>query len=153
MGAPLQSQVARSTPFDNSTNGFTAINVQDAIEEAKNSAIANDRFIVSCGFDGNATDGRYLEFQSNVDSNLVGWIVPVNCYIKELTLGIVSSSTLTVQLLKKDGTNLTSITLTSARTGIVTGLNVELLQGLEVMALVTSGTGARPILFVNCQKG
>lgn len=28
------SQVARSTPFDNSSNGFTATNVQEAIEEA-----------------------------------------------------------------------------------------------------------------------
>ena len=31
------SQVAVSTPFNNATNGFTATNVQAAIEEAKNS--------------------------------------------------------------------------------------------------------------------
>lgn len=32
------TQVAQSVPFDNSTNGFTADNVQNAIEEAKNSS-------------------------------------------------------------------------------------------------------------------
>lgn len=31
----FQSSVAKSTPFDNTTNGFVADNVQDAIEEAQ----------------------------------------------------------------------------------------------------------------------
>ena len=35
------TQVAVSTPFDNSTNGFTANNVQAAIEEARNSPGVN----------------------------------------------------------------------------------------------------------------
>lgn len=33
MSGPIKSQVAYSTPFDNSTNGFTAQDVQSAIEE------------------------------------------------------------------------------------------------------------------------
>jgi hypothetical protein len=32
------TNVAKSTPFDNSTNGFVATNVQDAIEEATSSS-------------------------------------------------------------------------------------------------------------------
>lgn len=30
----IKTEVARSVPFDNATNGFTANNVQEAIEEA-----------------------------------------------------------------------------------------------------------------------
>lgn len=36
---PFKSAVAKTVPFDNSSNGFTSIDVQSAIEEAKSSGI------------------------------------------------------------------------------------------------------------------
>ena len=58
--------VARQVPFDNSTNGFTAIDVQAAIEEAKNTAEGKARYAVGFGFDGNGSGGRWLETHTNI---------------------------------------------------------------------------------------
>ena len=44
MSAPISKQVARSTPFDNSTNGFTSTDTQSAIEEVNATVTANNRF-------------------------------------------------------------------------------------------------------------
>lgn len=39
MSGPFTSAVAKSVPFDNSTNGFTSTNVQDAIEEVSSGGV------------------------------------------------------------------------------------------------------------------
>lgn len=70
MPSPFTTPVAVSTPFEPLRNPgfgglsqpFTSTNVQDAIEEALDRAISNDRFLVLPNYGGNANVGRYLEF-------------------------------------------------------------------------------------------
>lgn len=62
MPAPFTSPVARSVPFDNSTNGYTSTNVQAAIEESAAVTASKSRYVLLCSYGGNASTGRYLEF-------------------------------------------------------------------------------------------
>ena len=72
MPAPFTTPVAQSTPFlsePERSNGFTSKNVQEAIEEALALAIANDRYLVLAQYNGNANNGRLLEFYNGIDSD------------------------------------------------------------------------------------
>lgn len=72
MPAPFTTPVALSVPFEPNRNpqwdgvtgpsGIQSQNVQDAIEEAKADALANDRFVVLTHYGGNANVGRYTEW-------------------------------------------------------------------------------------------
>lgn len=138
--------------YDNSIrgNGFTSKTTQEAIEEAKNTAEGKMRYLASCGFDGNASSGRYLEYNSNVDSNQSGFVLAVASILKELSIAVQSSSTVTFSVYNWNGTTetlLTSISLSSARTGRVTGLSVSLAALSEIRIKCTSGSCSRPIVF------
>lgn len=66
-----RTQPAFETPFESvpeRSNGFVSKNVQEAIEEALALAVANDRFLVLAQYNGNANNGRLLEFYSGIDS-------------------------------------------------------------------------------------
>lgn len=72
MGGFNTTNVAWSTPFESEperSNGFQSINVQEAIEEALALAIANDRYLILAQYNGNANNGRLLEFYSGIDSD------------------------------------------------------------------------------------
>ncbi len=64
------TQVASSTPFDNSTNGITATNTQTAIEEVNNKIINTSKAFTFAQYNGSAGAGRYLEFFSGIDSSV-----------------------------------------------------------------------------------
>lgn len=145
MSGPFKTQVASSTPFDNSGNGFSSINVQAAIEEAKNAAGSKGRFSITAGFDGNATVGRYLEFNSNVDSNQSGFLIPRDGTLRECSIAIQTAATVTVQLRTSAGTVLQSISTTASRTNFITGLSIALTAGTEYTVYVSAGSCARPI--------
>lgn len=78
MPGPFTTPVALSTPFiPNRNPGYggaasdiESINVQDAIEEAKADALANDRFLILPNYGGNSNIGRYLEFFPNQASDV-----------------------------------------------------------------------------------
>lgn len=78
MPAPLITQVALSTPFEPNRNpgfggvasGLQSTDVQNAIEEAKADAIANDLFLILPRYGGNANTGRYLEFYAGISSDI-----------------------------------------------------------------------------------
>lgn len=132
-------------------NGFTSKSVQDAIEEAKNIAGNKIRYLTSCGFDGNATTGRYLEFSSNVDSNKSGFIVAIASVFKEISLSVESTSTVTFRVYTWNGTTETQIgiiSLASARKGNVSGLSVSLSVLTEIRVKCTAGSCSRPIFFM-----
>lgn len=106
------------------------------------------RFAASCGFDGNASSGRYLEFNSNVDSDISGFILPRTTVLKEIAFAIQSSSTITFTVYKFSGgveTSLTTISTSSARSAYTTGLNILYAAGDEIRVKCTSGSGARPV--------
>lgn len=161
MPGPFTTPVALSTPFEPNRNpiwngsagpsGITSQNVQDAIEEVKSFAESTSRFVVSPGFDGTASSGRYLEFSSNVDSNLSGFVMPRAGLIKELSLAVVSNATTTIEIRKWNGvteTVLTSISLAAQRKNKVTGLNVVLAADDELRVRVLSGSSSRPVMFI-----
>lgn len=144
------SGIAKELAFDNATNGFVSQKVQPAIEEARSTALGKPRFCVSCGFDGTASSGRYLEYNSNVDSNQSGFVVPVPCVLRELSLCLNTAGTVTFQILKWNGTTetlLTSISTSSARKSSVVDLNIALVALDELRVKCSSGSGARPICF------
>jgi hypothetical protein len=78
MSGPFTSPVAIAIPFEPDRNpqyggttgpsGILSINVQDAIEEAKADALANDRFLLLIQYGGNANSGRYLEWYTSQSS-------------------------------------------------------------------------------------
>jgi hypothetical protein len=80
MSGPFTSPVAIAIPFEPDRDpqyggnvgpsGITSINVQDAIEEAKADALANDRFLVLPSYGGSANTGRYLEVWGGQASNV-----------------------------------------------------------------------------------
>jgi hypothetical protein len=148
MSQVVIGQVSRSTPFDNSTNGFVSTNAQEAIEEVKSALESQTRFAITCGFDGTASSGRYLEFSSNVDSNQSGLTLPRNAIIKELSFAINTAGTVTFTVYSYNGTSetsLTSLSVTSGRTASVNGLNISVASGLELRVKCTSGSGSRPV--------
>lgn len=138
--------------FDNSTNGFTATNVQAAIEEARITSEGKARYTVSSGFDGTANVGRYLEFNSNVDSNQSGYINANASWIKEISCVCQSSSTITFTIAKVGGGDLASCSIAAARKSVTTGLLVSLISLDELSIRVTSGSCARPIVWVYFQN-
>ena len=76
--------VSDSIPFDNDTNGFAADNVQDAIEEARGSAIGNlirFPFIAS----GNTSDKWLGYVNSAAPSNQIPFINPQDATLNGVT--------------------------------------------------------------------
>lgn len=78
------TDVAGSIPFDNDTNGFTSDNVQDAIEEAQNSAVGA---LIPLQFEhtGN-TSNKWLGYTNPAaPSNEIPFVAPQNIAIKGIT--------------------------------------------------------------------
>jgi len=144
------SQVARSTPFDNSTNGFVSVETQSAIEEAKTTAANASRGFVSCGFDGNASSGRWLEFATNIASNLTPFIVPEPGVIRAISLGTNGNSTCTVTLFK-NGIAITTLSTSASSANRNKTLNLSVTDLDKLSVQVTSGSCNRPMFYIFIQ--
>jgi hypothetical protein len=146
-----QFSTDRSSDIYFSYSGYTSTNAQDAIVESRNTAEGKSRFLACCGFDGNASNGRYLEFNSNVDSNQSGFVIPRAAVMHELSLVHTSNSAVNFNILNWNGTTetlLTSISTTaSQRKATVTGLTISLAENSELRVKCTSGSSSRPIVF------
>lgn len=147
MSKPLITNVAKSIPFDNSTNGFTAQEAQGAIEESKAAAAATSRGPTVCGFDGTASTGRWLEFFSNNPSNNNPFIIAEPNQLIAISISASSNSTGTITIFK-NGIALTTISLTASRKNSVNGLSFNLTSLDELSLRVTSGSIARPTVFM-----
>lgn len=143
-----RTQFAAIVPFDNSTNGFVATDVQAAIEELKAQLGAGSRYAVSAGFDGGASVGRYLEFSANVASNQSGFVPARAGVIKEVSCVCQSSATITFTLAKIGGSDLTTCAISASRKGKNTGLSVSIASLDEISVRVTSGSCSRPIVWI-----
>jgi hypothetical protein len=144
------SPVARAIPFDNSTNGFVSTESQAAIEEARNEGQDASRGPTICSFDGNAATGRWLEFAANNPSNDNPYVVAEPGQIRALSISASANSTGTVQI-KKNGTNITSISLSASRYASVTGLSLSLANLDLISSQVSSGSITRPTVFIFIQ--
>ncbi len=71
--------------FNNSSNGFVAVNTQTAIEESKASAVAKVRFTIVTIFNGTIGNNNWLGYSELVPGNQVPIRIPLGCKIKEIT--------------------------------------------------------------------
>lgn len=132
--------VARSVPFDNTDNGFSSTDVQNAIEEIGISASPG----FSWGRSGNATSGTWLQNES-VPSNKSGRYIAIdNPKIVEIFASNEDISTYTVQIYEHEGNeiNLTligSLTVTSARGGSAK-VNIPITKGRQLALIISSGS-------------
>lgn len=79
------SQVAESVPFDNSTNGYEADNVQGAIEEGVTSALNTPIYTIVLQHNGTVSDGTWLGYDSLLPGNDTPIIIPRNADFTEFT--------------------------------------------------------------------
>ena len=112
------NQVAKSIPFDNSTNGFTATELQSAIEEIGASA--------SPGFSfgrGSAGAGTWLNRVGEIPSNRAGVTIGIN---NPLITNVYTSTedlqTYTLGVYQHDGNSINlsllgTVSVTNARVG------------------------------------
>lgn len=82
-GPIYKSPVAGSTPFDNSTNGFVANDVQAAIEEAKQNAEGFPRAGLPLLNNGTVGNGQWITYSELLSNPRI--LFPVNIRIKEIT--------------------------------------------------------------------
>lgn len=141
------SPVAKSIPFDNSTNGFTSTETQSAVEEAKQLAANSSRGPTICGFDGNGSTGRWLEFFANNPSNNNPFIIAENNELIAVSICASTNSTGTVSIFK-NGVSIQTISLSASRKNAVTGLTHSLVSLDELSLQVTSGSITRPTVFM-----
>jgi hypothetical protein len=141
MSIVTKSPVARSIPFDNSTNGFTSIEVQGAIEEVKVTASPGYSF----GRSGTVVSGTWLlrpgEVPSNKTGIAVGLITPS---IKKIQIGNENISTFTLEIYEHEGdeinlTLLTTVTITAARTATFTS-SAAITSGRQIAVKLSSGS-------------
>lgn len=136
---------ALNQKFDNSSNGFTSTNTQDAIEEAKTVAILKPRFSIVTTFNGTVGNNNWLGYNELLPGNEVPIRIPLNSVLKEVTisykntrlLGIPTGSNLidgSLQIYKNGLTDPTNIihteTFTNQASGkVISNLNAPFLAG------------------------
>jgi hypothetical protein len=135
-----KSTVARAIPFDNSTNGFVATEVQSAVEELKSSASPGFGF----GRSGNSPSGTYLQNET-VPSNVTGRYVYINnAAIKRVFVGNETASTFTITISAHDGNLLNNVVLGSVTVTDATGgdfpVNWVVATGKQLAVLISSGS-------------
>lgn len=142
-----KGSVAKGIPFDNRNNEFDSTTVQGAIEEARELAANASRGPTVCGFDGNASSGRWLEFFSNNPSNNNPFIVAEDNQLIALSISSAANSTGTVTVYK-NGVSVQTISLTASRKNSINGLLINYSVLDEISVQVTSGNISRPTLFL-----
>lgn len=139
------TEVASTIPFDNDTNGFSATDVQTAIEEIGASASPGFSF----GRSGTSNAGTYLQVDS-VPSNQAGRIVPLQSgKITSVFISCQNAATFTIEIQKRVGNTFNTIyteTVTGLRkkTSSVSGVSVSLND--ELCCKVGSGSASNIIV-------
>lgn len=137
------NQVAESVPFDNDSNGFSADNVQEAIEEIGASASPGFSF----GRNGNVSAGTWLRRPGNVPSNRAGVTIPINNpIIVEVSCSNRNVDTYTIEIYEHEGNsvNLTllgSVNVIGARGGTFT-TNFAATKGKQIAVRLSTGGGS-----------
>lgn len=126
MGKPVMSPVARSIPFNNSTNGFTASNTQSAIEEAKTVVLNNSVSFTSAV---TTSSGTFSVISSQTITPAAGTYLVIWSGSFAVINGANGSGELAIFL---GGTQQTVTTRTA-------GINVALLLGLIGTSTVNPG--------------
>lgn len=132
--------VAKSVPFDNTSNGFTASEVQAAIEEI--GASASPGF--SWGRSASIGAGTWL-LNESVPSNTTGRYVSISSpKITQIFTSNEDISTYTITIYEHEGnsvnlTPLTTLDVTASR-GNSASVDITITQGRQLAVRVTSGS-------------
>ena len=140
--------------FDNSSNDFTSTNVQDAIEESYNSAIAKPRFSIVTAFNGTTGNNDWLGYNELIPGDQVPIRIPMNCKLKEITFAyrdtLIGSASVDgeFRLYKNGLSNPTNVvhteTFSNQNNGkIVSGLNISFSSN-DVMVGRWTDLGSNP---------
>lgn len=135
-------QVARSIFFDNSTNGFTSDNVQEAIEEIGASASPGFSF----GRSSTTGAGTWLLRVGSIPSNKTGIPLGISSpVITNIQVGNEVISTFDIEIYEHEGnevnlTLLTTVSIVSSRTAVFS-INISATSGRQLAAKVSSGSG------------
>lgn len=136
-------QVAGTVPFDNDTNGFTAEDVQAAIEEIASGGGTGSSPGLQFTRSGNVVSGSFLQVGS-VPSNTAG--SPVGLTSAKIIAVVVTNeliNTFTVKVEEHDGTTFTTLgtySLTAERYKAFIALNVAVGSGKELAVSISSGS-------------
>jgi hypothetical protein len=141
---------AAENTFNNSINGFVAVTVQAAIEEAYTHSYSNDRYPVTFQYGGSAGVGRYLECFSSISSDEAPHIFPENGQIKTVTAGATALSTGVIGFFKTtDLVNpVFTITFTNEKEKVTSGLSYNFNANEELCVRITSGSMHKPYMRV-----
>ena len=151
-GSFTRTQLAQQTPFDNASNGFTATNVQAAIEEAKNSATVQ-RFSIQLLHNGNMTNNQRFPYDALLPNTPV--IVPKNSILRELAFSNQAATTdARFDIYRRSppissatpggtATLLQQWTITNQQTAVLSGLNFAFTAGQELLIIFVD-TGDNP---------
>lgn len=138
------TDVAKSIPFDNATNGFVSTDAQAAIEELKNAETANDGISFTWGRSGNVNGNNTWLLNDTVPSNLTGRTVLLyNASLISFFAASESADTYTLTLWEHDGVTYTSkatVSVVAARTKEVFFSGVTFTKGKELGVQVSAGS-------------
>jgi hypothetical protein len=137
-------------------SSFGEIQWKDAVQtgyktlNSLSTGLAATRYVAICGTNSNASNGKWLEFFASVSSSDSPFVVPNTSTLKELSLSVSGTHTGTVEIFR-NGSSISSISLSSQDKNSVSGLSIGLAAGDEISAQVTSGNMTKPVLGIFIQ--
>jgi hypothetical protein len=147
--------VAKSVPFDNSTNGFVSTNTQNAIEEVFQNVALSASPGFSFGRSGTTTAGTYL-LNETVPSNISGrWVYINNAVVVKAFVANELVATYSIEVLYHDGngaglTSIGTVTVTAAKGGSFT-VNWPVPTDKQVAVRMTAGSASSKNIVVGLQ--
>jgi hypothetical protein len=142
-----KSVVARAVPFDNTSNGFVADEVQTAIEEAKDTAIGKARVTMTSLMNGTVGADNWLGPNELIPGDTVPFRIPWNCTLKEITASFPTLSVDGAMVIYKNGTGAGQIVYTETFTNVDGGKtftpNLSLAAG-DLLRLRWTDRGQNP---------
>lgn len=139
---------AAGIPFNNSSNGFSANQVQPAIEEARNTAVGKARYAMVFVHNSTVGNNNWLGFSELVPSNTTPLVVPVGSKLSELAFSFAGSNVSGYMKIYKNGTDAGNVVYTMTLTNdnvykLATNVNVTLVSG-DLLRAQWIDTGNNP---------
>jgi len=101
---------------------------------------------ITCGYNGNAANGRFLEFHHGCPSDESPLVVPDNnLYLRRLSLSCTATTNCVVTIFK-NMVAIDTVTLTAERSKTKKNINIMLDEDDGLAVQVTSGSARNPIL-------
>ena len=140
--------VAKSVPFDNTSNGFTATETQSAIEEVSDLVATSASPGFSFGRSGVCSPGTYLQCET-VPSNVSGrWVYISDAIVEAVFVSNETSTTYKVEVLYHSGngasmTSLGTVTVT-ADYGAAFTVNWSVPTGKQIAIRIATDSANSP---------